>query len=86
MNEVLGHLCAHLGKTGTEESPEDDEMTLPSGHRTRNSYPGGLRPSTLPLGHSGSLEDQSGDFLLIKISAYVTRYAPFELFYQNQLF
>ena len=27
------------------------EMTLPSRHRTRNSNPGGLRPSTLPLGH-----------------------------------
>ena len=29
-------------------------MTLPSGHMTRNSCPGGLRPSTLPLGHRGS--------------------------------
>ena len=29
-------------------------MTLPSRHRTRNSSPGGLRPSTLPLGHGGS--------------------------------
>ena len=27
------------------------EMTLLSGHRTRNSNPAGLRPSTLPLGH-----------------------------------
>ena len=30
------------------------EMTLPSRHRIRNSKPGGLRPSTLPLGHRGS--------------------------------
>ena len=30
------------------------EMTLPSRHRIRNSNPRGLRPSTLPLGHSGS--------------------------------
>ena len=30
------------------------EMTLSSRHRTRNSNPGGLRPSTLPLGHGGS--------------------------------
>ena len=30
------------------------EMTLSSRHRTRNSSPGGLRPSTLPLGHGGS--------------------------------
>ena len=28
------------------------EMTLSSRHRTRNSSPGGLRPSTLPLGPS----------------------------------
>ena len=30
------------------------EMTLSSRHRIRNSIPGGLRPSTLPLGHGGS--------------------------------
>ena len=30
------------------------EMTLPSRHRILNSSPGGLRPSTLPLGHGGS--------------------------------
>ena len=29
-------------------------MTLSSKHRIRNSSPGGLRPSTLPLGHGGS--------------------------------
>ena len=29
------------------------EMTLPSRHRIRNSNPGGLGPSTLPLGHGG---------------------------------
>ena len=29
-------------------------MTLPSRHRIRNSNPGGLRPSTLPLGHGAS--------------------------------
>ena len=29
-------------------------MTLSSRHRTRNSSPGGLRPSTLLLGHGGS--------------------------------
>ena len=29
-------------------------MTLPSRHRIRNSSPGGLRPSTLPLDHGGS--------------------------------
>ena len=29
-------------------------MTLSSRHRFRNSSPGGLRPSTLPLGHRGS--------------------------------
>ena len=31
-----------------------NEMTLPSRHRIRNSSPGGLRPSTLPLGHGVS--------------------------------
>ena len=29
-------------------------MTLSSRHRAQNSSPGGLRPSTLPLGHRGS--------------------------------
>ena len=29
-------------------------MTLSYKHRIRNSSPGGLRPSTLPLGHGGS--------------------------------
>ena len=54
MNGVLGHLCAHLGKTGTGQPLDDDEVTLPSGHRTRNLCPVGLRLSTLPLGHRGS--------------------------------
>ena len=43
--------------TGPGEPPEDGEMiemTLSSRHRNRNSSPGGLRPSTLPLGHEGS--------------------------------
>ena len=31
------------------------EMTLSSRHKIRNSSPGGLRPSTLPLGHGGSV-------------------------------
>ena len=30
------------------------EITLSFWHRIRNSSPGGLRPSTLPLGHGGS--------------------------------
>ena len=54
MNGVLCHLSAHLGKSGTGEPTEYDEMTLPSGHTTRNSCPGGLMPSTLPLVHGGS--------------------------------
>ena len=29
------------------------KMTMPSRHRIRNSNPGGLRPSTLHLGHGG---------------------------------
>ena len=59
MNRVLCHFCAHVGLTRPGESPEDremDEMTLPSRHRIRNSSPGGLTLSTLPLGHGGSLK------------------------------
>ena len=55
--DILGHFCAHTGYIGPGESPEDDEMnemTLSSKHRARNSNPGGLRPSTLSLGHGGS--------------------------------
>ena len=57
MNRALGYLCAHISWTGPGEPPEEDEMnemTLSSRHRIRNSIPGGLRPSMLPLGHGGS--------------------------------
>ena len=57
MNRALGHFCTHIGQTGTRETPEVgemNEMTLSSRHRIRNSSPGGLRPTTLPLGHGGS--------------------------------
>ena len=57
MNQALGHICAHIGLTGPGEHPEDGEMnelTLSSRHGIRNSGPGGLRPSTLPLVHGGS--------------------------------
>ena len=37
-----------------------NEMTLSSRHRIRNSSPGGLRPSTLPLGHGGSPQTGKG--------------------------
>ena len=39
------------------EPPEDGEMNgmmLPSRHRIQNSSPDSQRPSTLPLGHTGS--------------------------------
>ena len=36
-------------------------MTLSSRHRIRNSSPGGLRPSTLPLGHGGSPQWRCGN-------------------------
>ena len=48
---------ARICQAGPWEPPEDgemNEMTLPSRHRIRNSSPGGLRPSTLPLVHGGS--------------------------------
>ena len=58
MNGVLSH-CAYIGWTGPGEPSQDGEMNgmaLPSRHRItiRNSRPGGLRPSTLPLCHGGS--------------------------------
>ena len=43
------HMQAKLGQDG-----EMSEMTLPSRHRIQNSNSGGLRSSTLPLGHGGS--------------------------------
>ena len=42
MNRALGHFCAHTGLIGPGEPTEDGEMgamTLPSGHRIRNSNP-----------------------------------------------
>ena len=36
------------------EPGDINKMTLPSRHWIRNSRPGGLVPSTLPLGHGGS--------------------------------
>ena len=51
---ALGHFCAHTGEIGPGEPRswrcEMREVTLPSRHSIRNSNPGGLRPSTLPLG------------------------------------
>ena len=52
MYQALGHFCAHTGQIGPGEPSGNGEMTLPSRHRSSN--PGGLRPSTLPLGHRGS--------------------------------
>ena len=43
-----------IGRTAPGEPLEDDEMNetlLPPRYRVRNSNPGGLRPSTLHLGH-----------------------------------
>ena len=57
MNGVLGHICAHIGETGPGPRPDDGEMneiTMPSRHSIQNSYPGGMRSSTLPIGHGGS--------------------------------
>ena len=56
MNRALGHLCAQTGQGEPPEDGEMNEMTLSSRHRIRNSSPGGLRPSTLPLGHGCSLQ------------------------------
>ena len=56
---ALCHLRAHIGSTGPGELAEDcemNELTLPSRQIIQNSSPGGLRPSTLPLGHGGFLQ------------------------------
>ena len=51
-----------------------NEMTLSSRHRIRNSSPGGLRPSTLLLGHGGSPQyrvlhmDEEETFLFLFLS------------------
>ena len=45
-----------IGPGEPHEDGEMSEMTLPSRHRIRNSSPNGLRASTLPLGHGGSLQ------------------------------
>ena len=49
-------LCTYE-PNGPGEPPEDgeiNEMALPLRHRIRNSWPGGLQPSTLPHGYGGS--------------------------------
>ena len=56
MNRALDHFCAHTGKIGPGEPPGNgamSEMTLPSRHMIQKSNSGGLRSSTLPLGHGG---------------------------------
>ena len=47
------HLVPYL-KIQISANDEMSKITLPSRHRIRNSSPGGLRPSTLPLSHGGS--------------------------------
>ena len=44
---------------GHPEDGEMNEMTLPCRQKIRNSIPGGLRPSTLPLGNGISLNIES---------------------------
>ena len=57
-------------------------MTLPSRPRIRNSSTGGLRPSTLPLGHRGSPQysmperGRARDLQLSKQAAYTTAPEP----------
>ena len=41
-------------QTTPSANDEINKITLPSRHRIRNSSPGGLTPSTLPLSHGGS--------------------------------
>ena len=51
MNGILGHLCEHIGWTGSREPPEDgelNEMTLPCRHRIQNSSHGYLSVTEAP--------------------------------------
>ena len=83
MNRALGHMCAHTGWIGPGEPLEDgemSEMTLPSKHRMRNANPGGLRPSTLPIGHRVSPQYwvlQNNFLILIFI------WSPFHLYMEK---
>ena len=45
------HIKAKLDQENSPGDGEMSEMTLSFRHMIRNSNPGGLRPSTLPLGH-----------------------------------
>ena len=45
------------------------EMTLSSRQRIKNSSPGGLRPSTLPLGPQYSLSHVDGEETLLFLSS-----------------
>ena len=53
-----------------------DEMTLPSRHRIINSRPGGLRPSTLPLGHGGSSNIESSRMSGEETSCFFETWRP----------
>ena len=46
--------CWLSGPGEPAENGEMNQMTIPSRHRIQISSPGGLLPSTLPLGHGGS--------------------------------
>ena len=49
------HLVPYLKSQITPSANDEiNKITLPSRHRIRNSSPGGLRLSTLPLSHGGS--------------------------------
>ena len=70
------------------EPPEDgemNEMTLPSRHRIRNSSPGGLRPSTLPLDRSKYIYfKQLVSYVLYGFSVCVTDSGIHSLFFHLQ--
>ena len=50
---MIAYTCTRCQITPST-NVEINKITLPSRHRIRNSSPGGLRPSTLPLSHGGS--------------------------------
>ena len=70
---------ATCGLNWARRTPEDGEMTLSSRHRIRNSSPGGLRPSTILLGHGSSPHNwiiASENFVSLKLAGQIRVRSP----------
>ena len=81
------HLVPYL-KSQIPPPPANYEMnkiTLPSRHRMRNSSPGGLRSSTLPLSHGGSSAPHNIYEWSLRVSGK-ERFVPLKLECQSPTF